>query len=337
MDYEQLILIFTAIVYEALPFVVLGVVLAGILEEFVPQQALVKVIPSNPYLAVALGAVLGLVFPMCECGIVVVMRRLLRKGLPLGVCVSYMLAGPIINVVVMLSTYAAFNPPDRSMSIFGGPINVVLLRVGFAFIIAVNTGLIVGRLQKKVGIANLLAPVVMRGLDANLQKTEGDDGPRSWSQRLSNISTTALNDFIDIMAFLILGACLAAGGRLALQQTSLQSTIQSHPAVAILMMMAIAVLFCLCSEADAFVAANFAAYWPPASKLAFLVLGPMLDLKLVLMYTRVFRPKLIVTIITAVVIQVFVLSMAAHYFEPQISAFDLRAKVTGSPATSEGR
>ncbi len=322
MDYESLILVFTSIVYEALPFVVLGVVLAGILEEFVPQQALVKIIPSNPYLAVALGAVLGLVFPMCECGIVVVMRRLLRKGLPLSVCVSYMLAGPIINVVVMLSTYAAFNPTDPSMSIFGGPGHVVALRVGFAFIIAVNTALLVGRLQKKVGLTNLLAPIVMRGLDDKLQKTDDDSGPKSWTERLNNISVTALNDFVDIMAFLILGASLAAGGRLALQQGDFQNVIQAQPVVAILAMMGIAVLFCLCSEADAFVAANFAAYWPPASKLAFLVLGPMLDLKLYLMYTRVFRPKLIVTIITAVVAQVFVLCLVAHYFEPQIREFN---------------
>lgn len=325
MDYETLILVFTSIIYEALPFVVLGVVLAGILEEFVPQQALIKVIPSNQTLAVALGAVLGLVFPMCECGIVVVMRRLLRKGLPLGVCVSYMLAGPIINVVVMLSTYAAFNTPDRSMSIFGGPLNVVALRVGLAFIVAVNTGLIVGRLQRRVGIANLLAPIVMRGLDEKLQKTDDDAAPKTWSQRLNNISTTALNDFIDIMAFLILGACLAAGGRLALQQSNLQNVIQNEPVVAILTMMGIAVLFCLCSEADAFVAANFATYWPPASKLSFLVLGPMLDLKLYLMYTRVFRPKLIFTIITAVFVQVFILCLLAHAFVNQITAFDLRS------------
>jgi uncharacterized membrane protein YraQ (UPF0718 family) len=324
VDLPQLILVFTAIIYEALPFVVLGVVLAGILEEFVPQQALIKVLPSNQYLAVALGAVLGLVFPMCECGIVVVMRRLLRKGLPLGVCVSYMLAGPIINVVVMLGTYAAFNTPDRAMSIFGGPLNVVALRVGLGFIVAVNTGLIVGWLQQSAGIANLLAPVVMRGLDYNLQKTDDGSAPKTWMQRLNNISTTALNDFIDIMAFLILGACLAAAGRMALQQGDFQNIIQSQPAVAILAMMGIAVLFCLCSEADAFVAANFAPFWPPASKLAFLVLGPMLDLKLYLMYTRVFRPKLIFTIIASVVTQVFVLCLVAHSLTDTISQHDLR-------------
>src|SRR5438477_4644636 len=108
LDYETLILIFTAIIYEALPFIVLGVVLAGILEEFVPQQAIAKIIPRNRVLAIGLGGILGIVFPMCECGIIVVMKRLLRKGLPLSVCVSYMLAGPIINVVVMSSTYVAF-------------------------------------------------------------------------------------------------------------------------------------------------------------------------------------------------------------------------------------
>jgi uncharacterized membrane protein YraQ (UPF0718 family) len=95
--------------------------------------------------------------------------------------------------------------------------------------------------------------------------------------------------------------------------TRLSSVIEGNIAVAILLMMLIAVLFCLCSEADAFVAANFPIYWAPASKLAFLVLGPMLDLKLYLMYTRVFRAKLIFTIITAVVVQVFVYTLIVHY------------------------
>ena len=67
------------------------------------------------------------------------------------------------------------------MSIFGGPLNVVALRVGLAFIVAVNTGLIVGHLQRKVGIANLLAPIVMRGLDEKLQKTDDDSAPKTWS------------------------------------------------------------------------------------------------------------------------------------------------------------
>ena len=122
------------------------------------------------------------------------------------------------------------------------------------------------------------------------------------------------------MAFLILGAALAVVGRAWLDDSNFKEMISDMPAVSILLMMAFAVLFCLCSEADAFVAANFPVYWPPASKLAFLVLGPMLDLKLYMMYTRVFRARLIYTIIACVVIQVFVYTMIVH-FVPYVSFF----------------
>ncbi len=318
MGYEQLILIFTSIIYEALPFVVLGVVIAGLLEEFVPQQAIAKVIPRNRVLAIALGGVLGLVFPMCECGIIVVMKRLLRKGLPLSVCVCYMLAGPIINVVVMLSTYVAFNPPLEKDYILGGPWHVVGLRVGLGYAVAVVTALVVEWRTCSTGLAELLHPSVLRGLKTADELENEASEKRSWGQRIDNITQTALNDFVDIMAFLILGAALAAGGRYVLTQSNLQNMIQNNVALSILLMMGIAVLFCLCSEADAFVAANFAPYWPPAAKMAFLVLGPMLDIKLYLMYTRVFRPRLIFTIIGSVAAQVFLYTLLVHYYTQQV-------------------
>ena len=126
--------------------------------------------------------------------------------------------------------------------------------------------------------------------------------PRPLFQRLGNISETALHDFVDITVFLILGApagrrsprCSAHAGRRS------QSLSEDYPAWPSSAMMCMAVLMCLCSEADAFVAASFTTMHPSA-KLAFLVLGPMLDLKLLLMYTRVFRPRLIVTIVVTVV------------------------------------
>ena len=314
VDYQQLILSFTSIIYEALPFIVLGVLIAGLLEEFVPQQALAKIIPSNRYLAIALGGLLGLVFPMCECGIIVVMKRLLRKGLPLSVCVAYVLAGPVINVVVMTSTYVAFNSPQEQDYILGGPYYVVAWRVGLSYIIAFTTAILVDWQWNKHG-RNLLHPSVTRGLkDPDVEAEERALAKKTWKDRVNNITQTALHDFVDIMAFLVLGALLAAGGKYAMRQGNFEEFVQSTPAAAILMMMAIAVLFCLCSEADAFVAANFPMFWPPASKLAFLVLGPMLDLKLYLMYTRVFRTRLIFTIISSVVIQVFVYTMLIHYY-----------------------
>ena len=154
----------------------------------------------------------------------------------------------------------------------------------------------------------------MKGLQGpDSDADNGTTGKRGWTHRLSNISETALHDFVDIMAFLILGAAVAAFGRELMRVSNIENLLQQTPAIAILLMMGLAIVFCLCSEADAFVAANFPAIWPPASKIAFLVLGPMLDFKLYLMYTRVFRTRLIFTIMTSVVIQTFVYCMILHY------------------------
>ncbi|MBI3821787.1 MAG: permease [Planctomycetes bacterium] len=303
--HEKMVGDFVSIIYEALAFIVLGVVLAGLLEEFVPQQAIAKIVPRNHVLAIMIGGLLGLVFPMCECGIIVVMKRLLRKGLPLSVCVAYMLAGPVINVVVMGSTFVAFAnySVEGQNDVLGGPYYVVAWRVGLAYLVAIVTALVVHWQWNRHG-KRLLHPSVLHGLAA-----AGDDsikGSRSWFERINNITQTALHDFVDITAFLVLGSVLAAGGKFIITESNIQEMLRDTPGVAILLMMGIAVLFCLCSEADAFVAANFPLFWPDGSKLAFLVLGPMLDLKLLLMYTRVFRLRLIYTIVICLVVQVFV-------------------------------
>jgi uncharacterized membrane protein YraQ (UPF0718 family) len=246
---------------------------------------------------------------MCDCGIIVVMRRLLRKGLPLAVCVSYMLAGPIVQVAVILSTAFAFsgNP------LYGSALNVVLLRCAGGYLIAVLTGLLIDAMERREGLANMVHPNVLRGLNARLEVIEENDGPRTVMGRIGNIASTALSDFMDIMPFLVIGAFLASAGRLWIQSARLEEVFQGSPALAILAMMALAFLFCVCSKADAFIAVNFPVYWPPASKIAFLVFGPMLDFKLVLMYTRVFRPKVIWTIAASICIQTFVFAMALHY------------------------
>lgn len=313
MNPERLILTFTAIIWEAMPFIVLGVVVAGLLEEFVPQQAFSRIIPRNRYLGIALGGILGLVFPMCECGIIVVMKRLLRKGLPLSVCISYMLAGPIINFVVMISTYVAFNY-DVKAQIFNGAGVVVGLRVGLGFLVAFITALVVDWQYKIHGNA-LLHRSITHNLGGPDEPEEGTPPvKKTLRSRVDNITSTSLHDFVDIMAFLVLGAILAALSKEWLRTQDFAKDIRHVPAVAILVMMSFAVLMCLCSEADAFVAAAFdSAIWPPAAKIAFLVLGPMLDLKLYVMYTRVFRRRLIFTIICTVVIQVFVYTLVLHY------------------------
>lgn len=310
---RDFLLTFSSILWEAMPFIVLGAVVAGILEELLPQQWITKFMPANPLASAAVGGMLGLVFPMCECGIVVVMRRLLKKGLPLSCCIAYMLAGPILNVVVLLSTYYAFKTHEVDGVRIG--YDMVLLRGLLGFIIATTTGLIVYGLSKRTGVAALVTKSAAPPPASTLPMADEPatpEKPKSLLKRLSNISSTALHDFMDITVFLILGAILAAVAKMYLQGDVIEKISQEQPFVAIPLMMGVAVLMCLCSEADAFVAASFTKMHVSA-KLGFLVLGPMLDLKLLLMYTRVFRLRLIVTIVTCVIIQVFAWCMVVHY------------------------
>lgn len=315
---NDFVLAFAGIVWEAMPFIALGAIVAGILEELLPQEAVGKLLPKHVVPAVMIGGLLGLIFPMCECGIVVVMRRLLRKGLPLSVCVAYMLAGPILNVIVLTTTYIAFveykaGPEQMSLGV-----PMVLLRGGMGFVVACVTGFVVHAVAKK-GTASLLTATAMP--PAN-KKTVGlgmaEDQPaapapkKTIRQRLDNITATALGDFLDIMAFLILGSLLAAFIKTNPAWTKqIQELSVNQPIVAIPAMMGLAVLLCLCSEADAFLAAGFTGM-SVSARLGFLVLGPMLDLKLLLMYTRVFRLKLILTIVTCTVLQVLIYCFVVH-------------------------
>jgi uncharacterized membrane protein YraQ (UPF0718 family) len=288
------------------------------LEEFLPQELLTRFLPKSVVPAVMIGGVLGLAFPMCECGIVVVMRRLLRKGLPLSCCITYMLAGPIVNLVVMFSTLVAFK--DHTFNGHKIGLEMVGLRAGLGFIIACITGFIVHFQHKKYG-NSLLNPIALPPAAPTVTNTAGANGENAANgttppkptlfQRVGNISATALHDFVDITVFLILGAVLAALARQFITNDQIESLSRDQPYLAIPAMMLLAILMCLCSEADAFVAASFTKMHASA-KLAFLVLGPMLDLKLILMFTRVFRFRLILTIATSVITLTLIFCMLVH-------------------------
>jgi uncharacterized membrane protein YraQ (UPF0718 family) len=318
---KNFIVTFTSILYEALPFIVFGAIIAGVVEEFIPPRLIQRLIPRNRVLAIAMGGLLGLPSPMCDCGILVVVRRLLRKGVPLSCCVCYLLAGPIINVVTMLSTRVAFTGMEKFTDTSGHPTyqiggdGMMCLRVGLAYLVAFVTGLIIEWQYRRHGPEKLLVPLAVptagkADLADDLDNGKEETTRRSFLQRINSVTETALHDFVDVMVFVILGALLAALGRILLKN-ELEVLSTSYPVFAIGIMMVLAVVLCICSQADAFVAASFVTL-RPASKLAFLVLGPMLDFKLYAMYTRVFRPRLIWTVVSCVVVQVFVYSLITH-------------------------
>jgi uncharacterized membrane protein YraQ (UPF0718 family) len=338
LDYiRNWVIIFRSIVWEALPFIVLGALIAGMLEELLPQRVLVSLLPRNRYLAIAMGGLLGLIFPMCECGIIPIMRRLLRKGLPLSCCIAYVLAGPIVNVVVILSTVAAFSGMENVFeagkpSYQMGSLWMTAFRVGLGYLTAVVTSLFVEWQHQKHG-DSLLTPLTRPG-GLPVVEEEAAEERRPLMQRVNNITETALHDFADITVFLIIGAMLAASIRMFLTPDTLADLSRQHVVLTILFMMGLAIALCLCSEADAFVAASFVTL-RPAAKLSFLVLGPMIDFKLYFMYTRVFRPRLILTVYTAIIVQVFIYSLAVHAFWEKYADRLIDPKQSSAPTMTE--
>ena len=217
------------------------------------------------------------------------------QSLPLGSCIAYMMAGPIINLVVIASTIAAFAPHGLAWYMTG-------LRVGLGFIIAVTTGLIVEAQYRKYG-DSLLTPATRPRKDGKDDEDDIAAKKGSLLQRLGNISETSLHDFKEIMVYLMLGALIAAFTNICVNRKEMEHLSTTFPALTILAMMGLVIVMCLCSEADAFVAASFTTMHP-AAKVAFITLGPMFDFKLLFMFTRVFRRRLIVTIVISALVQV---------------------------------
>src|SRR5262249_4616427 len=225
-----------------MPFIVLGALISGILEELVPQQFFTRIVPKNRFLAIGLSALLGLIFPMCECGIVPVMRRLLKKGLPLGCCIAYMLCGPIINGVVLASTWFAFAPHWQK-----GGYQIIALRAILGYIVAVSTALFVDLvLYRKYGNDLLTDRARPREekKDLSLDVIEETTAPvkKPWTSRVGAITETALQDFMDITIFLTIGSALAALSKQMIDMSQVGMLSQQFPAVAILAMMALAIV-----------------------------------------------------------------------------------------------
>ena len=123
---------------KGVPFILIGTLLSGIIDEFLPSRVMVRFLPRNAFLGICLSGAMGLVFPMCECGVIPVIRRLINKGLPVSNAIAYMLAAPIVNPIVLLSTYVAFRGQN--------PMEFTLSRLGVGYLVAVIVALAVHHL-----------------------------------------------------------------------------------------------------------------------------------------------------------------------------------------------
>ncbi|MBM3689217.1 MAG: permease [Actinobacteria bacterium] len=253
--------IFVSIVVQALPFLVLGVVLSGAIAAFVPASFWKKALPKNPALAVPVAGAAGAVLPGCECASVPVANGLMSRGVAPAAALAFLLSAPAINPIVLASTFVAFP---------GEPMMVVA-----RFVASLATAVIMGWLWLRFGKAKWLRI-----------------GPRDHLVGASPWHTfrlTATHDFLHAGGFLVIGGLFAAALNVVVPQQWL-AAVADQPILSVLVLALLAVLLSICSEADAFVAASLTEFSLTA-KLAFLVVGPMVDLKLISLQAGTFSGK----------------------------------------------
>ena len=285
-------IIFTAIVVEAIPFVLLGALASALIEVYVSDEKLSRVTGLPPALQLPAATFCGFFFPVCECGSVPVARRLIRRGMHPSAGLAFMLASPVFNPIVLLSTWVAYSPRGLGLEMVAG-------RASLGFLVALVAGWALGT----EGAQELLKQRKRPGPDEGEvhQHASGEDAAcvavhqdASASRKRAAFVTHVTTDFFFMGKFLIAGAALSAGFQTLLPQ-ALVSGVARTAVVGTLALMAIAFLSSLCSEADAFVAVSFSQF-PLGSQLAFLVFGPVFDLKLVFLYSATFHRRFVMSL-----------------------------------------
>lgn len=298
-------IVFVSIVLEALPFMLVGACVGGLIEVFVSRERLATHLPKRPWAMTCLAAALGIVFPVCECAVVPVVRRLTGKGLPLAAAVAYLLGGPIVNPIVAASTMLAYKMDWW----------VAAIRLLCGYAIAVFVALAMGRLFARRPA--LLVLPDMRAHTQNDHKTATHSHGCSYCEHDAQLVSTGLigklagafrhasNDFLAVAHYLVIGAAVAALAQTIVDRR-LFLNLSALPIVPSLLMMGLAILLNLCSEADAFIAASFRGFLSLPAQMAFMLTGPMFDLKLLLMYQTVFSRRAIIALASLILLAVLV-------------------------------
>lgn len=307
---------FLSLLFEGVPFMFIGTLISGFVDAFVSPETMTRLIPRNSYLAIALCGVFGAVFPMCECGVVPVIRRMIRKGLPVSCALTYLLAAPIVNPVVALGTFAAFRGQT--------PATVTSLRLALGYAIACLCGIVVQALPvSKILNQAMQAPAASRrlALGARLGPPPAADSTLAldplaaapgFGTKLAAAVRSASFDFLDVGFYLVIGAAIASVFNTAVHRDFI-APLAAHPALAVVATMGLAFALSLCSTSDAFIAASFVGF-PLAAKLAFMVFGPMMDFKLLFMYGLVFRKRFTGLFALALLVVVGALCVCAGMF-----------------------
>jgi uncharacterized protein len=291
--FQNFSVIFISIILEALPFVMIGVLISALIQVLVSENTIARLMPKNKFLGILIASLSGFIFPICECAVIPIGRRLIKKGVPVNMAVAFMLSVPIVNPIVLLSTYYAFH---------GRPYVVLIRGIG-GFIIALTVGSIMGALEMN---KSCLKPSYIEY--ENICSCGYNHSYKKQDSRFMEILYHTNTELYDIGKFLIFGAFISAAFQALIPREQILHLGQNS-AISIIVMLLFAFLISLCSEADAFIASTFIGQFSMGSILAFLLLGPMIDIKNTLMLSYSFKKGFIAKLL----ILIFIFCFAAGY------------------------
>ena len=313
---KNISIIFISIFFESLPFLLLGSLISSVIETYVSNETIAKIIPKNKILGSIVGVFLGFFLPACDCAVIPVSKRLLKKKVPINVAISFMLASPIINPVVLLSTYNAFYKTNPE---------IFWYRLLFGIIIALLIGIIMGIIfGKKNVITNSLLDKEdecchcnnhERKIDIDFIDLEEECNchnenrvHHSFKNDILSICKHTAYDFFEVVKYLMFGAILASLVQVLLPRDMLV-IFNSNKLLSIIVLMLFAYLISLCSTSDSFVGKSLLSIFNESSIIAYLLLGPMIDIKNTIVLLGNYKKSFVWTLIFLIFVVVFIFSL----------------------------
>ncbi len=292
---KNISIIFISIFFESLPFLLLGSLISATIETYVSNETIAKIIPKNKILGSIVGIFLGFFLPACDCAVIPVSKRLLKKKVPVNVAISFMLASPIINPVVLFSTYTAFYKTNPT---------IFWYRLLFGVLIALIIGIIIGIIFDKKDI-------VTNNNDDSCDHCHHKIKHTFKNDLLSIFKHTAL-DMFEVVKYLMFGALIASLVQVLLPRDILVM-FNNNQILSIITLMIFAYLISLCSTSDSFVGKSLSSIFSNGSIMAYLLLGPMIDIKNTIVLFGNYKKSFVITLISLIFIIIFFFSLMVVY------------------------
>jgi uncharacterized protein len=287
---NELVVVFVSIFLQSQPFVLLGVFASALVQRYLSAERLARWLPRGRLSLVLLASGFGFVAPICDCGVIPLARRLGAKGLPLYAATTFILAAPVVNPVVLASTAVAFQ----------GDWTIVGLRMAMSLSVAVTVGLLAATLMPEAPPLFVPGPATPAG-------SVETRAPRA----LADIVEHAATEYFDIALFIVLGALFTAVTQTFVPRGDLVA-LGSSRIGSVAVLMPLATLLSICSEADAFVARAFAATFSTGALLAFMTIGQIVDLRNGVLLFRTLPGRLVALIVVVAYGLIFVEALAVN-------------------------